>query len=355
MSKDPWIKWFPGDFLHGVSELEANEGWVYTIVLNLIYDAGGPWPLSVDRLSRRCRLRPSTVEKVLGTLYDLGKLTLSDGYLMNGKAEKSIKSRQKVGENSAAAANTRWEKERAKLNEYNTPDHATAMRTLCGSDANQKLEARTREEEEANASSVGSGKPNATVSLFAVEEIEARALGAKAKPWDLDADFTALWLGATPEARSRAKSKANVWPHWRAAKAKAGGGAQIVAAMARYRAQDPDVQRTGGPGLHIWLKDGAWDLWMTGEQDVAPVPVASFAGPPGLRAAVVAAKDEDFAVGYLDPCGWEDGPPRRLVARNAYIAEQITKAIGAQLQRAGVEVVTSPTIINEITRERISA
>lgn len=190
---------------------------------------------------------------------------------------------------------------------------------------------------EAEASSVGQAEPSPTAALFDIDETTPAPGRPKDKPWDRDADFAALWIGATDAMRARAKSKENVWPHWRAAKAKAGSGATIVEALGRYRAKDPDVQRTGGPGLHVWLRDGTWDLWP--EQGAVTGPaLAMFAGPAGLRAAVVAAKDEAFAVGYLDPCGWTEGPPRRLTARNRFVADQILKAVGAQLAKAGIEV-----------------
>jgi len=344
VSKDPWIKWFPGDFLHGVSELEANEGWVYTIVLNLIYDAGGPWPLSVDRLSRRCRLRPSTVQKALDALYDLGKLTLVDGRLTNGKAEKSIKSRQKVSENSAEAANARWDKERAKSNENNGTGYAAAMPGVCEPDANQKLEARTRKVSEANASSVGSASPEPTGHLFEVAEPEQPAKPKRA-PWDGDADFAALWAGSTDEMRARAKSKLNCWPAWKAAKSMAGGGGVIVAALARYRAKDPDVGRTGGPGLHRWLKDSTWALWMAdGAGDVAPTRV--WPGPADLRAEIVRATTEDFAVGYLDPCEWR-GDPAAVIAPNTFTASKLRAEAGHVFDKHGVGIVATRTKAGE--------
>lgn len=31
--------------------------------------------------------------------------------------------------------------------------------------------------------------------------------------------------------------------------------------MERYRRDDPDFQRTGGPGLHIWLREARWEHW----------------------------------------------------------------------------------------------
>lgn len=82
----------------------------------------------------------------------------------------------------------------------------------------------------------------------------------KDEPWKRDADFQLLWSLATPEGRRRAKSQANVWPEWRKAK-RAAAPAVIIAGMGGYLAGDPDVKRTGGPGLHLWLRGRTWENW----------------------------------------------------------------------------------------------
>lgn len=99
---------------------------------------------------------------------------------------------------------------------------------------------------EANAS-VASAPPSATKPLAG-------------QPWEADPDFGKLWEISTPEMRRRAKSKSKAWAEWRKAKLKA-EPASIVAALVAYLASDPDVKRTGGPGLHIWLKDRTFELW----------------------------------------------------------------------------------------------
>jgi len=138
MSATPWVKWFAGDFLNGVADLEADEGWVYVVALNLIYDRGGPIPLEIDRLARRCRLRKNVVERVIRQLVDAEKLTLIDGKLSNPKAERVLKGRLKASEDSSEAARIRWQKEK----ENNVGDDATAMPSQC--DRNAILEARSQ-------------------------------------------------------------------------------------------------------------------------------------------------------------------------------------------------------------------
>jgi hypothetical protein len=136
MSATPWVKWFSGDFLNGVADLEADEGWVYVIALNLIYDRGGPVPFEVDRLARRCRLRRNVVDRVVRQLVEVGKLTLVDGKLSNPKAERMLKGRLKASEDSSEAARIRWEKDKQNKG----GDDATAMPSQC--DRNAIPEAR---------------------------------------------------------------------------------------------------------------------------------------------------------------------------------------------------------------------
>lgn len=145
----PWVKWFPGDFLHGISDLEANEIVVYVIVLNLIYDKQAPWPYDAKRLARRCHLRQNVVEEAVDSLVDYGKLRLVDGALTNEKAEKVIGKRQEVSEKAAAAAATRWQEESGKDKKNNGGKDADALRT--GSERDAKLEARGQKPEKKKA------------------------------------------------------------------------------------------------------------------------------------------------------------------------------------------------------------
>jgi uncharacterized protein YdaU (DUF1376 family) len=134
MSKNPWVKWFAGDFLNGVADMGPNEGWVYSIVLNLIFDTGQPIPDNIERLSRRCNMRPTSVEKAIQALVAAGKLVRREGVISNARAEDSVKSREKVGDKSSKAAHTRWRKVSEKPNEINEgsmrthpPSNASAM------------------------------------------------------------------------------------------------------------------------------------------------------------------------------------------------------------------------------------
>lgn len=331
VSKDPWIKWFPGDFLGGVSELEPNEGWVYTVVLNLIYDGGGPWLLNLDRLARRCRMRPTSAQKALDALYSYGKLTLIDGHLSNGKAEKSLKSRQKVSENSAEAAHARWEKERSKGNENNDPHHADAMPTQCTDDANQKLEARSQNISEAKASSVAASD---VAKAFA--------------EWNVLAERLSLPIAKTltPQRRKVIKTRltADGLDGWR--DALAGVEASPHCRGENDRGWKADLDFVAQPKSFQRLRERFYG----GEQvsDGSGQLPTTWSGPPAVRQSVVAAKGEDFAAKWLDPyCSWSP-TDRTLLVTNAYAAKQISQELGAEwFARKDAHLAIAPANTND--------
>lgn len=98
MTKLAWVKWEPAAFLNGVVLLDAVQIGVYTIILNLIYDSGGPIPDNAAQIGRRCGLRPTSCEKVLHALAEAGKITRDFGVIDNARAASELKTRTKVVE-----------------------------------------------------------------------------------------------------------------------------------------------------------------------------------------------------------------------------------------------------------------
>lgn len=140
MSEKPWVKWYPSDFLHGVTDLEPEEVCVYVIVLNLIYDADGPISLDVARWCKRCNMRAKAFERALHALLNAGKLLQSDDLIYNGRAKNVIEKRQKASGSAQNSANARWANAKTKPKENKATHDANPMRPLCGTDA--ILEAR---------------------------------------------------------------------------------------------------------------------------------------------------------------------------------------------------------------------
>lgn len=120
---------------------------------------------------------------------------------------------------------------------------------------------------EANAS-VASAAPTTTDGALALALKEPEPEPHR-EPWDRDPEFGKLWDMAPPQMRRRAKSKAKVWPEWQRSRRRAAPAA-ILGAFGRYKALDADLTRTGGPGLHIWLRDRTFEQWLgRGERTAA--------------------------------------------------------------------------------------
>ena len=142
MSASPWVKWYAGDFLNGVADMEPNQIAVYAIVLNRIYDNQGPIPDDVDKIARRCNMRPTTCKKVIETLVESGKLIRRDGVISNSRCEKEIESRSKLAQKSSENAQHRWSNRPEKASENNDDAMQEHMPNECETDAYQKPEAR---------------------------------------------------------------------------------------------------------------------------------------------------------------------------------------------------------------------
>lgn len=88
----------------------------------------------------------------------------------------------------------------------------------------------------------------------------SRPAPGRGEPWKADGAFQAVWDAATPAMRRRAKSMRVAWGEWVKA-SKTTDPADILAGLRGYLREDPDVGRTGGPGLHRWLRDRAFEQY----------------------------------------------------------------------------------------------
>jgi hypothetical protein len=176
---------------------------------------------------------------------------------------------------------------------------------------------------DADASPVGSAEPIQTD-------------GVKPKPWERDEAFGKLWATATEQGRTRAKRKEDVWPLWKAA-LRRWSAEDILAAKAAYIARDPDVQRTGGPGLHIWLREKC-EHWI-GSGSPSP-KAAAWTGPPEVVEAMVRAFGSEKGHGYLTAyCTWQDVPSRALICSQNLICDFIRREVGPAFEAMDVKVM----------------
>lgn len=81
MGEQPFIKFYPSDFLGGTSGLSPAERGVYITLLCLIYEADGPIKRDDSRLARCCGAPKAAFQRTLEALIDQGKIVEGDGML----------------------------------------------------------------------------------------------------------------------------------------------------------------------------------------------------------------------------------------------------------------------------------
>ncbi len=112
---------------------------------------------------------------------------------------------------------------------------------------------------------------------------------------------------------------------------------EIWAAVQAYYALPANTKDGGqfASGSAVVLNKDRWREFLTpASQAASTAPVQTFPGPPALRASVVAAKDEAFALAWIDPCGWRDD--RTLLARNSFALNKLRAELGEWMVRHNV-------------------
>lgn len=122
---------------------------------------------------------------------------------------------------------------------------------------------------------------------------------------------------------------------WRKLAAKWGDDA-LIEAMRAFKANDKDLQRTGGPGLSVWLNQGRFENWFltAAETELA----GSFVSFPNVAVwtAAVEALGLPFCRSYLAPYGWCEETSRLIVPRARLTAIERLKENARQLKACGV-------------------
>ena len=95
MSRRPWYKRYPSDFIAGTLQLTCEEKGAYSVVLDLIYDRGGPIPDDAQWIARVCNLSTRRWNQIRARLLELGKVTAHDGVLTNNRALSQLKVEEK--------------------------------------------------------------------------------------------------------------------------------------------------------------------------------------------------------------------------------------------------------------------
>lgn len=122
MNGRPWYKRYPADFIAGTLALSLEEKGAFSIVLDLIYDRGGPIQDDSAWIARACGCSVRKWNQIREKLISENKIYAADGFISNRRADKNVenerKTADKLSENGAKGAEKKREKE-AELNESN--------------------------------------------------------------------------------------------------------------------------------------------------------------------------------------------------------------------------------------------
>ncbi|MBB4342125.1 YdaU family protein [Rhizobium leguminosarum] len=139
MTKMPWVRFFPSDWLGGTRGMSAVETGIYITLIATMYERGEPIVEDHSRLARLCGASNSAFKKALETLLDEGKIIRTSSGLWNDRVEKEQVYLSEKSEVGSRAANARWNKNN---NENNGSEHADALPTQSPGNANQKPDTR---------------------------------------------------------------------------------------------------------------------------------------------------------------------------------------------------------------------
>lgn len=311
---DTWYPFFVGDYRKDTGKLSCEQHGAYRQLIDEYWVTG---PLEDDDtiLARVVGLELRVWRKhrpVIARFF-----SIADGVWRHGRIDRELISaserKGKAEAKARVAAEARWGKPRA------SSEHAPGMLQALPEHMHEECPPPSpKEEKDADASFVGSDEPITT----------AKAL------WEKDHDFLSAWKACTEPMRTRSSRKA-AHAAWRLNKAPA---ETKLNALRAYLAGDSDVQRTGGPGLHLWLRDKLpeWlDRGLAAQSASAPWP-GDARIPPIMARAFGAEKGNAYLAAY---CAWQDVPTPALLCSNNLICDFIRKEAGPDLEAIGVRVL----------------
>ena len=113
----PWYRRFPDNFLGGINGMTLEEKGAYGVVIDMIYQRGGPIADEPRYIAGICNCSVRKWNAIRARLIELGKLVVIDGHLMNERAgielENAAKTARKHAENGAKGGEKSAEKRAA--------------------------------------------------------------------------------------------------------------------------------------------------------------------------------------------------------------------------------------------------
>lgn len=128
---DPWVKFYPSDWLAGTRGLTMAEAGLYITLVAMMYERGAPIDMEYGRLARLCGAAPGGFKKALQGLIDQGKLIETEQGLWSKRVQNELKKRALKRDQASESARIRWEKAQQKQ----APPDADASKTQCERDA----------------------------------------------------------------------------------------------------------------------------------------------------------------------------------------------------------------------------
>lgn len=154
MSGAPWYKRYSSDFIAGTVGLTLEQKGAYSLILDVIYDRGGPVPDDARYWAGLCGCSVRKWNTIKTQLAAMGKIVVSEGMISNFRAEKEIENSQRTAEkhakNGSKGGEKRAENERA-LSENNDLTQAGLKHTRI----NQKPDTRYQKEEDTPTGDAG--------------------------------------------------------------------------------------------------------------------------------------------------------------------------------------------------------
>jgi len=217
MTGRPWYKRYPVNFIHGTMGLSLEEKGAYSIILDLIYDRGGPIVDDARYIAGVCNCSLRKWSSIRLSLIQAGKIALVDGKITNARAEKEIEfalNSAKERAESGAKGGRKATENRSDANENNGLSEAELEHTR----AVLELEARNKNIEDPAPPAGGSppkGEKRGTRVDGFVPDLDAAAdLGLGADRARLQADkFIDFWRGK-PGASGLKRDWPATWRNW---------------------------------------------------------------------------------------------------------------------------------------------
>lgn len=137
-AKQPYVRFFPSDWLSGTRGLTAIETGVYITLICMMYENTEPVQGDDKRLARVCGCTPAAFRRAVDALIDEGKIDAKDGGYWNERVQKEFDFRLENSNSAKEAANKRW----GKTQQKQRGKDASAMQPQC--DRNAISEARSQ-------------------------------------------------------------------------------------------------------------------------------------------------------------------------------------------------------------------